>query len=323
MSRFASLVGPSAAIAAGLLLAAGVACYDVDSLRGGVRPGAEKDAAPPAPDATPPRFCETVDAALLCDDFDDPLDVPLDRKWQGLPPTIPGVLRDGNVRLERLAPGGAGPLSPPYVLDTVIDSASLVRSSAFVAQSLGVVGAKAVEISASIRAPELDAGPPAILDAGDGGTVERRGPAVSILGIGSVGIETIAATLELWPGALVLRSGVQTEDVSGTARAFVAESQYAPLVRASWLEVHIVIGHRDSVMARATEATGVAPQCPDTPAVAAAWGSIPRGATACITLSDRLVPFPERDVTALVSATMRERAYVHLLFDNVTVKALP
>lgn len=331
---FGGVVAPLA-----LAAIAGVACYDVDGLRGGTRPGvAPEDAAPPAvvEEAGASGFCaQAGDAALFCDDFDQPLDQPFEERWKGLPPSIPGVLLNGDARVERGSGVDISPTSKPYGVAVSLDNPTQGRTSGLLTHSVGKTGARAAEVAVALHASELtslfvaptDAGASGVdagADAGDAAAPDpARPPRVTVLSMGSLGPSTFGASLYLRPNALELRSGIQGSDIETTAAAQVAAFDYQSVLKVGWVTLHIAIGPRELVVQRVTEAVGVAPNCPSTKAVAAAWGSLPISRSACIAMSDALLPLEERDLTLAVGGTMDNPARVRLFYDDALLRALP
>ena len=299
------------------------ACYDVDALQGGVRDaGAASDVTTREPgDAgtRPPSFCATIDASF-CDDFDD--GVPLEEKWPGLPGIFPGIVVQGDAGIDQVEPSGVAAPSSPRVLEARLESDR--RASAMLGVAVGKSPeARAFEMEASVRVD-------AWVSHADGGRSEQKGPdggvlqapSVSVLGAGGVRIDVVGASLEVSPGALILRSGIGTESVAGTADAYVARIDYRALFQKEWMRVGLVFGERERVVARVLERTGTTVACPAVPAVAAAWTSAPEGAAACIVLATALLPLSDRELVGVVGASSNEHAHLRVHSDDVLLRGL-
>lgn len=304
------------------------ACYDVAALQGGVRPGGTIDASPPDAEpptvALPPGFCGSFSPrALFCETFDE--DVPLTDRWNGAGGgAYPPVLVIGDSTVARVVDASAS--SPPGVLSVLADTKSHDRRGGFVINGFAVTDAKAVELSVSVRSPSFEL----YTDLGkDGGPIESGGhtvlpPVVNILAFGVVDVNSVVATLYLSRNALQLRSGLLVgSDTSATTSVLVARFDYANILRSAYVRLHVAIGPPEIVAERVAEATGAVPLCPGTAAVAAAWGSLPIGRTACVELDPRVLPLAGREVAAVVGASLDGPARVHLLYDDVAVRALP
>lgn len=316
-------VALGAATATALLVAA---CYDVDALRGGVRPGTALDAGPF--DVAAPRvpgFCEQQDGAAFCDDFDQPDDVPLEARWTGFAPIVPGVLLVGDASVSR-GPGTIEPLSPPSVLRIQADSDAGVRVVGMVVTITPELGpeARALELTADLHGPELLS----YLDRGidpkveEAGVEDPRAPFVSVAGLGTSVIDPIGATLVLSPGGLALGSGLQAEETVSTARQLVARYEYAQVLRFGWLRVVLVAGERETVMAHVGRELGVEPTCPSTSAVAAAWASVPVKRVGCIPVDARFLPLAGKPAGIVLGGSYRDAARVRLELDNVVLRVL-
>lgn len=322
----------------GLAIVASVACYDVDALRGGERPGvgpAETGPTVGGEEAGAPGFCaQAGDAAIFCDDFDEPLDVPLEARWKGLPPSIPPVLYLGDASIARGVTDIA-PTSKPYGLVVALERLGTTRTSAVLNHAPGRSGgARAVEVSVALHASELtllpapDAG---VTDAGagDAGIKDAsvgepaRGPQVVVLSLGTVAGDFNGASLYLRPGSLELRSGTQGGATVETDVSQVAAFDYQAVLKVGWVTLRIAIGDRDAVIRRATEGAGVAPSCPAAKAVAVAWGSLPLGKSGCVAVSEAMLPLEDRELTVVVGGTTDDRSRVRLNYDDLLLRGIP
>lgn len=299
------------------------ACYDVDALQGGTRDaGVRADVRAPEPieDSRPPSFCATADAAF-CDDFDD--GIPLEEKWPGLPGLFPGIILQNEAGIDQVRPTAVAPPSAPSVLEATLESSR--RTSAMLGVSVGKSpGAHAFEMEASIR---VDAWVSYV----DGGVSKQSGPdggalqapSISVLGAGGLRLDVVGASLEVSPGALVLRTGIGTENVAGTDDAYVGRFDYRTTFQTGWVRIGLVFGERDRVLARMLERTGKPVTCPAVAAVAAAWASHPEGAAACIYLPSELLPLSDRDLGGVVGASSNEVAHLRVHSDDVVLRVLP
>ena len=298
---------------------AAFACYDVDVLRGGARP--TTSVAPPAVDASVAGaragFCATVPDALLCDDFDDPEEVAFAR-WRGVDGMIPGVLVQGDAGLWRSG-GDAAPPSPPNALDLTLASDE-ARTTVLLSAASRPKREGFVELSAAFRLLEASLGDGL---SREGGAADVLRPQVAVLALGAVGVRLVGATLLLSPDSLELRAGAQINEIQGTSRVTFSRASYDRLLRDSWGRIHLAVGARQAVTARATGATGAEVVCPASAAVAAAWTDLVRGAAACIPLEDGVVPVTERDFIAVVGGTVDERSVVHEMVDDVILQDGP
>lgn len=329
----ASFAATVAALAAcGLLGVAG--CYDVDALRGGPRAGAgtvdaTDSVASPVHDAAPPGFCaRNADAALFCDDFDEPLGTPLELRWTGIEGILPGILITGDAAATR-ATGPVEPVSWPHLLDTRAEGRESTRRNAV----LGAVRevppqARGIVVSASLRLGAFQSG----WDGGfgpkrDGAAEPTRAnlpnPFVSVLGGGILGVDTIGATLVLSPSGLELRSGVQTTDVARTAVGLVARFEYRDVLSQGWMRLGFAFGERAVVEAYAARVTGAPPSCPAAPAIAVGWSALPIGHSACIPLDDRALPLVGRLVGIVLGPSFDEPAEVRTYYDDALMELIP
>jgi hypothetical protein len=325
------LVTPLAVALATACVLMGAACYDVDALRGGVRPGRLIEAAADASDADASRaigFCEQNDAALFCDDFDQPEDVPLTSRWNGFEPVVPGVFLVNDAGVSRGA-SSITPRSAPFVLRTFGDSTAKSGTVGFVVGSIPELGpeVRAVELSAAVHVPELFSYLPDGLDPREveAGAEDPRAPSVRVLGIGASLIDPIGAALVVSPGALVLRAGVQGEgsEVLGTGNQLVARYEFKRLLGVGWLRFTIVVGERALVEPYVAKTIGSAPSCPSVLAVAVGWSSVPVGSSACIPLADRVLPLAGKASAFVLGTSFVEPARVRIELDDVLLRGLP
>lgn len=326
-ARRAAFAITVAAASAGAVLGAS-ACYDVDALRGGVRPGTTSDGAGLA-DARPPTtdagdagegFCATANATF-CDDFDEPLDAPFEDRWKGLAGVFPPIFIQGSATIVR-GPGTITPLSRPYGVDIELDARSGKRATAVLTQSLGRPNVRAVELTAAIHAPTVTSdNPNAVDDAG-----KRVMPRVSLMGLGALAAtDTVGASIVLRPDSLAVQSGIQSSTLTATNYAFITTGfDYIALVSSTWLVLHLVLGEKDAVVAQVTSGAGVAPTCPETAtAVAAAWASFPFGRAACIEMPATLLPMSQRDIGFVVGPSVDDNGHVVISYDNAAAKVIP
>ncbi len=291
-----------------------------------MRPGAADVAPPPdaAEEATrQPGFCERAgDAALLCDDFDQPLDVPLEARWAGYSGVVPGFLSVGDGAVAR-GPGPFPALSSPYVVDfTAPATGDLRRSALLIALNEAPANALAFEVSAGIHLSSFDS-----LGETDAGGEAGATPSdleVAMLGAGSTfGPDVIGAQLVLSPSSLELMSGVQSDETAGTGRGTVARFEYRQIMLVGWMRFFLVLGERDVAVAHATRATGATPACPATPAVAVAWAELPLARSACIALDARVLPLGGRPLGFVIGPSFKHAANVRVQMDDAVLRVLP
>jgi hypothetical protein len=328
------LVTPLAVALATACVLVGVACYDIDALRGGARPGLRIDASPEADAAEAadasrtPGFCEQNDAALFCDDFDQAPDVPLTARWNGFEPVVPGVFVVNDAGASR-GVGSISPRSLPFVLRTFGDSVGKTATHGVVVGSIPELGPemRAIELSAAVHVPELFSYFPGGVDPREveAGAEDPRAPSVSVIGIGASIIDPIGATLVLSPGALLLRTGVQgagTETLA-TGQQLIGRYEFKDLLSVGWLRFTIVVGERAVIEPYVTKTLRKAPSCPNVLAVAVGWSTVPAGVSACIPLDDRILPLAGKASAFVLGTSFVEPARVRVELDDVLVRVVP
>lgn len=114
---------------------------------------------------------------------------------------------------------------------------------------------------------------------------------------------------------------VTGNDNATVRRVRVTTLNYLRAADLAWVRVFLVAGTPDAVRAFAKKNDQLV-TCPDTPAVAAAWASLPPGQATCIANSASFVDLPKQRVAATIGSLVEAPSTVRLRVDSVRVDVL-
>lgn len=279
--------------------------------------------------ADPPRYCDTAEGSLFCDDFDD-LRSDAGSKWEGYQaPIIPPLLVILDAGVEVTEP--SLPSSPPRALAFSVERTSASAGAFLVHRVLlppgelpGVVASVDVRIE-SLVALDGSSDPPDGSDAAIQLIYET--PRLAVLNV-------IVPQAGTGSGAQLLISSEYVALATGSVLAsrpdelvLVTKGQYQRLSALAWTRLTLAAGRPDAVRARIREENRAA-ECPDTPAVVAAWPSVGGDTAVCVRMVDEFANLadpntnPTSSVVLAVGLGLGDPAVARVLVDTVRLDPL-